>query len=535
MYDEENQVDVTKLRYVLYVRKSTEEKDRQIRSIEDQIQECEALAFRKGMKIVKTLREEKSARIPHMRVVFNQMLKDIEDGKYDGILCWNPDRLARNMIEGSDILRLIDNGKMQDLKFVTHYFTNDASGKMLLGISFVMADYYSSNLSQNVSRAFRLSFKEGKSAGTPKHGYVRGEDGIYRPDNENGSKNFDLICEAWEMRKNGSSLKEISDYMNNEGYGRLYKEKAKKAGQRVKMSDKTLSGTVFPDPFYYGILFQTDKRIDLREIPEYEFEPATGEETYNIVQSMSDRRVTKSNNRKIFKPLVDMVFCSYCSSKMYPQTPTSGGKDTKRKILSYRCDNEDCTRKNKELGLAQSVRAIEIFKFMYEMLDHLKVSKEDYEKVTAKLKKRNAERSESAKINLHSKQATLKNIERDINDRSLKIISLDQDSEIYKRNEAHIKTQTEKAAELKEEIGKIKEGLVNADETIMSFEDFLNVAKNASRHLKAADVIVKDGIARMIYLNVYVDSEKVVGFQMREPFNTYFETLNIHTGGGAWT
>ena len=69
----------------------------------------------------------------------------------------------------------------------------------------------------------------------------------------------------------------------------------------------------------------------------------------------------------------------------------------------------------------------------------------------------------------------------------------------------------------------------------MSFEEFLNVVNNAGKLLKAADVGLKDRIARLIYLNVRVDSEKVVDYQMREPFKTYFKTHKILHGQGERT
>jgi site-specific DNA recombinase len=171
--DDEPQLDVTKLKYVLYTRKSTDDPKRQIRSTDDQKAECQQLAARLGIRIVKTIKEDRSAKTAGNRPAFDQMIEDIENGKYDAVIAWNPDRLARNMVEGSHILNLVDDGRIQDLKFATHYFTNDASGKMLLGISFVMADYYSRNLSQNVNRGVRRGLNEGKSAGTPKHGYIR--------------------------------------------------------------------------------------------------------------------------------------------------------------------------------------------------------------------------------------------------------------------------------------------------------------------------------------------------------------------------
>jgi site-specific DNA recombinase len=527
--DDEPQIDITKLRYVLYARKSTDDPKRQIRSIPDQIDECQSLAVRSGIRFVKVLREEKSAKIPGNRKVFDEMIRGIKAGEYDGVLAWNPDRLARNMIEGSEILNLADNGTIQDLKFVTHYFTNDASGKMLLGISFVMADYYSRNLSQNVSRAVKKGFKEGKTTGTPKHGYIRGEDGIYRPDNENGSKNFDLICDAWKMRKDGKSLEIIAEYMNDNGYARIYKEGAGKAGQKVLMSDKILSDRVFPEPFYYGILIQKGKAIDLRGLEGYDFTPVTDEETYNYVQSLTGRRSTATTKRKVYKPLVEMVYCAYCNAKMYPQVPTS------RKILSYRCDNQYCQRKNKQLKLNQSVRAIEIFKFMYEMLDSMEVNRDDYDKLRKRLETRNKAKIQETAVKIHSLQGAVKSIDRDVMERSLKIINLKKDSPVYKSNEKYIEEQSAKIQGMQEDIEKLQEQVTDPDQDIMGFEDFLNVTKNAGKHLRAADVGLKDRIARLIYLNVRVDSEKVVDYQMREPFKTYFKTHKISNGRGERT
>ncbi|HPR09856.1 MAG TPA: recombinase family protein [Candidatus Saccharibacteria bacterium] len=90
--EDEPQVDITKLRYVLYARKSTDDPKRQIRSINDQIDECKLLAERSDMRIVKVLKEEKSAKKPNNRKVFNEMMIGVESGKYDGVVAWNPDR-----------------------------------------------------------------------------------------------------------------------------------------------------------------------------------------------------------------------------------------------------------------------------------------------------------------------------------------------------------------------------------------------------------------------------------------------------------
>jgi len=85
------------------------------------------------------------------------MLADIEAKKYDAILCWHPDRLCRNML---------DESVLRDIRFHSHQFSNDANGKMLLGMLFVFSKQYSDDLSAKVGRGMKGNFSEGKSSGS---------------------------------------------------------------------------------------------------------------------------------------------------------------------------------------------------------------------------------------------------------------------------------------------------------------------------------------------------------------------------------
>src|SRR3989338_11152665 len=237
----DEELDFTKLKYVLYTRKSTDDPERQIRSVEDQIIEGKQFANRLGIKIIKTVIEKKSAKKPNLRPLFRQMLKDSKEGLYDGILSWNPDRLARNMKEGGEIIDMIDEDIIKDLKFVTHHFTKDANGKMLLGMAFVLSKQYSDKLSQDVTRGFHRKVEEGKSH-IVKHGYITDKEGYYRPD----GNNFKLICQAWQMRKEGESEEKIAKELNGKGYYRLVKSTKRKVDM-----DKRILSKVFRDPFYY--------------------------------------------------------------------------------------------------------------------------------------------------------------------------------------------------------------------------------------------------------------------------------------------
>ena len=71
--------------FFIYVRKSTDEPDRQILSIEAQVEELKEFARKKNLEIAKTFIESQTAKEPG-RPIFNEMLSLIEKGKADGIL-----------------------------------------------------------------------------------------------------------------------------------------------------------------------------------------------------------------------------------------------------------------------------------------------------------------------------------------------------------------------------------------------------------------------------------------------------------------
>ena len=96
-------------RYILYLRKSTDDEDRQVLSIVSQKDEMLQIAKRFELNITLVLEEAKSAKSPG-REIFNDMLTRIQRGEADGILCWHVNRLARNPIDGGQIIWFLQNG-----------------------------------------------------------------------------------------------------------------------------------------------------------------------------------------------------------------------------------------------------------------------------------------------------------------------------------------------------------------------------------------------------------------------------------------
>lgn len=81
------------IKYIAYCRKSTDEPDRQILSIEAQVAELEEHVAKEGLKIVSFITESKTAKKPG-REKFAEVLDMIEKDLAAGIISWHPDRLA---------------------------------------------------------------------------------------------------------------------------------------------------------------------------------------------------------------------------------------------------------------------------------------------------------------------------------------------------------------------------------------------------------------------------------------------------------
>ncbi len=147
-------------KFFLYARKSTDEPERQVLSIEAQLFELQEYAKKEGLNVVREFIESKTAKEPG-RDIFNEMIARIEDGEAEGIVAWHPDRLARNSIDGGKIIYLIDTGKISTLKFPTFWFDSTPQGKFMLNIAFGQSKYYVDNLSENIRRGIRQKLRNG--------------------------------------------------------------------------------------------------------------------------------------------------------------------------------------------------------------------------------------------------------------------------------------------------------------------------------------------------------------------------------------
>jgi len=227
--------------FFAYVRKSTDESNRQVLSIQAQLFELNEFAKREGLTITRIFEESRTAKAPG-RPQFNLMLSEIEKGKAQGILAWHPDRLARNSVDGGRVVYLVDTGKIKDLRFPTFRFEPTAHGKFMLNIAFCQSKYYIDNLSENIKRGCRQKLRNGGWPGRAPVGYLNDRNKrCIVPDPVKAP----LVRKAFQLYATGNyPLSEIRKRINELGL--------------LTSMDKTMSTsnyqTTLKNPFYYGLM-----------------------------------------------------------------------------------------------------------------------------------------------------------------------------------------------------------------------------------------------------------------------------------------
>jgi len=189
-------------RYILYCRKSSESEDRQVLSIESQINELKRLAERLNLQVVVVLSESKSAKQPG-RPIFDEVIKSIYQGKADGIICWKLDRLARNPIDGGRIIWMLQQGIIKHIQtFDREYYPED--NVLMMNMEFGMANQFVLDLSKNVKRGLKAKAEKGWLPSAPPLGYLndrtitRGRSEIIKD-----PERFNIVKKMWNLMLTG--------------------------------------------------------------------------------------------------------------------------------------------------------------------------------------------------------------------------------------------------------------------------------------------------------------------------------------------
>ena len=370
------------MRYIIYARKSTEDDDHQVLSIESQLAELREFAFKEKLEIVASFYEAQTAKEPG-RTKFAEMLKQIEQGKADGILSWHPDRLARNAVDGGKIIHLIDKGIIKSLKFPTFWFEPTPQGLFMLQIAFGQSKYYVDNLRENVTRGMRQKVRNGvwplwAPLGCLNNPVTRGID----IDKEKVS----LIKKMFKIYATGNyTLKEMSEW-------------CKKAGLKSNLDNDISPGQVqstLQNIFYVGLMKYKG------EVFEGKHKPLISKKLFDKVQEVLKERGRPQKIKHNFA-FLGLMKCP-CSAAI---TAEKKIKPSGREYIYYRC-----TKKKGPCPEKHFLREEVLIEQIKNYLQKVSLSSQDTQKVLAELEKDELKAKEETKILVRNLKKELGEIE----------------------------------------------------------------------------------------------------------------------------
>ena len=414
------------MKYILYARKSTEEDDRQILSIEAQVFELKEFAAKEKLEIVASFQEAKTAKEPG-RIKFAEMLSLIEKGKADGILSWNPDRLARNSVDGGRIIHMIDRGLIKALKFPTFWFEPTPQGLFMLQIAFGQSKYYVDALRENVTRGMRQKVRNGVWPSKAPLGYLnnpktRGID----IDQEKAPK----VKKIFTLYATGNyNLRELAEWCKRVNF-----ESNLERDIAISQIHKILQNV-----FYFGLMKYKG------EIHEATHEPLISKKLFDKVQEIMREKGKPQKMKKHNFAFLGLMKCP-CSAAI---TAEKKIKPSGREYVYYRC-----TKKKGYCEEKHFLRQEELYKQITSFLQKVSLSSHDTQKVLAELDKQESQAKEQVKT-------TVQNLKEQL---TLAEQKLEKLLDVYLSETITIEEYTSR----KEKLIKLKVGL---QEQIRDFEE----------------------------------------------------------------
>jgi len=344
-----------KQKFFLYARKSTDVEDKQVLSIDAQLTELRAFAREQNLEVVEEFIEKQSAKIPG-RPIFGQMLKRIERGEVSGIVSWHPDRLARNSVDGGQIVYFLDIGKLASLKFPSHWFENTPQGKFSLSMAFVQSKYYVDSLSENTKRGLRQKVRMGIFPSQAPLGYL------------NDSRTKTIVVEKKKSRivrlafekyiKGNMRLEDVSNFLAKSGV-------TTRTGKRIS---KTKASFILSNPFYIG-LFKYGG-----EIHEGKHEPIISKKLFDETQEMLRQRgqpERKPQNEP--QPYCGLISCASCGMMITGEHKFKRQKNGNVHEYTY----YRCTKKSKTIKCPESaVREKELDRQLSSLIQKVSLPKD---------------------------------------------------------------------------------------------------------------------------------------------------------------
>ncbi len=328
--------NASKIKYFLYARKSSESEDRQIQSIDDQVNRLKELAGSLNLSVKKIYTEAKSAKKPNNRRVFDEIIERIENGEADGILCWQINRLSRNPIDSGKLSWLLQQGILKSIQTIDRQYLPD-DNVLLFNVESGMANQFIIDLRKNTKRGIDGKLERGWLPSLAPLGYLN--DKLAKTIIKDPER-FNLTRKMWDLMLTGSYTPPKVLEIATKEWG-LRTMKHKRRGNK----DYSLSGVyrMFNNSFYAGIIEWGGKQYNGKH------EPMITLEEFDRVQVLLGKEGRPRPQKHNFA-FTGFVRCGECGCMITAENHTKIIKTTgELKTFVY----YHCTRKTRKVVCSQ--------------------------------------------------------------------------------------------------------------------------------------------------------------------------------------
>ncbi len=498
----------------MYIRKSTDSEDRQVQSIEDQLKALRKLAKEKSLEVVKVFKENASAKNPG-RSEFNKMIEMIRQGKAKGIICWKPNRLSRNPLDGAQIQWLLQKGNLMSIQTPGREHRT-GENTILLTVELGMANQYSIDLGVDVKRGLTSKAEKGWRPGLAPIGYlndkqaIKGEKRILTD-----PEKFPLVRELWDMMLTGKySVTDIQRHANEKLGLKTYFH------SRYKELSLTHTYRIFQNTFYYGeYTYSGEVYVGLHE-------PMITPSEFDRVQTiLGDKGRPRAKNKRL--PLSGLVKCGDCGCSIVPDEKIKFVKSlgAYKSYIYFRC-----TKKKPGVKCGQkSVSYQKIQEQILNRLDEIYLPPEFLKHALEVLRRDNELEADKAEIIHRTQQKNLTECERRISNLLKLYISQENEDREF-LSEAEYKEQ--KSILTKEKLRLIGEMQALNDgqsERLVLTEQAFEFTAYAKQHFIDGDNETKTAILRALgtKFTLYGSSVNIEVCEAYEAIGKFLNTVRI--------
>ena len=369
----------TKTKYFAYLRKSSEDKEKQALSIPAQKAKLSEMFGDLGIEFIE---EEKSAFIPYNRPKFADMLARMRAGERAGLIAWHPDRLSRNEVDASTLTYMLRTGELRDLKFATYHFENNSpEGIWMLQMALSQSQYESAKKGRDVKRGLETKAKMGLYPAPAPFGYLNDK---YE---ERGKKKIYTDKERLPLLRKMVDLMLTGDYTVAQIWRIATKDWNLRSLNGKKISRSNVYN-IFTRTFYYG---EFEYPIGSGKWYKGSHEPLMTREEYDRIQFLLGRRGNPRPKEHHHLPYRGPVRCGGCGALVTAEEKTK--RLASGDVASYTYYH--CTKRKDPNCPQRSIEERELEKQINAELGRLEIPADFTKWAVARLKEMNANEVES--------------------------------------------------------------------------------------------------------------------------------------------